>query len=193
MNGFGKFLLFSAGAAVGGFVAWKILEKKYKEIADEKIESVKEVYGKKYGENKENIDENKTNMDADISKTDVENSKKVGAETLTKVVSDLGYTKYSTPDDQKGETVKKCNAYVIPPESFDEEGYKTVSLVYYADKVLAYESGKVIKNPDELIGAGSLLTFGEYEDDSVFVRNDDLKTDYEILLDERTYSSVYKS
>lgn len=192
MNGFGKFLLFSAGAAVGGFVAWKILDKKYKEIADEKIASIKEVYSKKYGENEEICGENKENIDADISKTDVEDKKEVGADTLRKVVDDLGYTSYSTLDDKKGETVKKCNAYVIPPESFDEEGYRTISLVYYADKVLAYESGKVIEKPDEVVGAGSLSTFGDYEDDSVFVRNDDLKVDYEILADERTYSSVYK-
>ena len=34
--------------------------------------------------------------------------------------------------------------------------------------------------------------FGEYEDDSVFVRNDDRKCDYEILMDQRLYSDVIK-
>lgn len=41
------------------------------------------------------------------------------------------------------------------------------------------------------IGFESLGHFGEYEDDSVFVRNDRLKTDYEILLDEENYSDSY--
>lgn len=41
-----------------------------------------------------------------------------------------------------------------------------------------------------LLGIDSLNHFGEYEDDSVFVRNDARKCDYEILLDQRTYSEV---
>ena len=42
----------------------------------------------------------------------------------------------------------------------------------------------------ETIGKDSLTHFGEYEDDSVFVRNDRLKADYEILMDQRTYAEV---
>ena len=44
---------------------------------------------------------------------------------------------------------------------------------------------------DDVVGMESLTHFGEYEDDSVFVRNDRLKCDYEILMDERTYSGSY--
>jgi hypothetical protein len=43
---------------------------------------------------------------------------------------------------------------------------------------------------DDVVGFESLNRFGEYEDDSVFVRNDRLKCDYEILLDRRKYSDV---
>ena len=43
---------------------------------------------------------------------------------------------------------------------------------------------------EELIGKDSLNHFGEYEDDSVFVRNDRLRTDYEILADSRPYGEV---
>ena len=80
--------------------------------------------------------------------------------------------------------------YVIPPEDFgDDPDYKTVSLTYYADKVLTDEDNHVI-NPgriDDLIGEDSLTHFGEYEEDSVFVRNEKRKTDYEILLDMSNY------
>ena len=33
-----SFIAFSVGAAVGSIVAWKLLEKKYKRIADEEID-----------------------------------------------------------------------------------------------------------------------------------------------------------
>lgn len=53
------------------------------------------------------------------------------------------------------------------------------------------EDGFIIKNVEEWVGKGSLDTFGEYEDDSVFVRNEELKMDIEILRDVRNYSDVH--
>ena len=49
------------------------------------------------------------------------------------------------------------------------------------------EDDSPIVDIEYLVGEDSLDHFGEYEDDSVFVRNDDLKTDFEILLDEASY------
>ena len=68
-----------------------------------------------------------------------------------------------------------------------------MSLTYFADKVLTDETDEPIENEEELIGKGSLNHFGEYEDDSVFVRNDREKIDFEILLDTRNYSDFIAS
>ena len=48
----------------------------------------------------------------------------------------------------------------------------------------------IVDNVDDVVGVDSLTHFGEYEEDSVFVRNDLLQTDYEILRDPRKYSDV---
>ena len=78
--------------------------------------------------------------------------------------------------------------YVIAPEEFGEmDGYNTISLTYYADNVLADDIDELVEDVDETVGLDSLNHFGEYEDDSVFVRNDRLRSDYEILRDNRTY------
>ena len=72
--------------------------------------------------------------------------------------------------------------YVIPPEEFGEmEGYVQSSLTYYADRVLTDEDDNVIDDVDGIVGADFYKHFGEYEEDSVFVRNDGKKHDYEIL------------
>ena len=47
-----------------------------------------------------------------------------------------------------------------------------------------------VEDVDDVVGIESLDHFGEWEDDSVFVRNDKYKTYYEILLDERKYSDI---
>ena len=74
------------------------------------------------------------------------------------------------------------------PKSNEE--HEQISLTYYADGVLADENDEVIEDVEDAVGIDSLNHFGEYEDDSVFVRNDARKCDYEILLDQRTYSEV---
>ena len=58
--------------------------------------------------------------------------------------------------------------------------------------MLTDENDEIIEDVEETVGFESLNHFGEYEDDSVFVRNDARKCDYEILLDQRTYSEVAK-
>lgn len=45
----------------------------------------------------------------------------------------------------------------------------------------------------KLLGGDSLEHFGEYEDDSVYVRNDAKKCDYEILLDQRNYQEIFET
>ena len=83
--------------------------------------------------------------------------------------------------------------YVISPDEFGEfEDYERISLSYYADQILADEDDEKVEDVDNVVGLESLIHFGEFEDDSVFVRNDRLKCDYEILLDQRTYSDIIR-
>lgn len=172
-------LAFFAGVAVGVFGSWRVLENKYKRIADEEIESVKETFAKQFKEQEE--------------KEFVEPVS--GVHKLNSMVDLLGYgnnEENNKKEDEK-DMAENADVYVIPPESFGEIGYETESLTYYADKVLVDEIGNVIKDIDNTVGINSLETFGEYEDDSVFVRNDILKKDYEILLDYRTYTDAERS
>ena len=178
---------FIIGAASGATVAWYLLKDKYETLAQEEIDSVKEVFARREQEMKdETVKRNVAEgiKDSDRTKPDL----KEYAEQLKK----NGYTRYSdlTADDE-GVSDKQTKPYVIPPEQFgDDENYDQISLTYYADGVLADENDEVIEDVEDAVGIDSLNHFGEYEDDSVFVRNDARKCDYEILLDQRTYSEV---
>ncbi|MEG1515988.1 MAG: helix-turn-helix domain-containing protein [Clostridia bacterium] len=86
---------------------------------------------------------------------------------------------------------KKTSPYVIPPEEFGmNTGYEEISLTYYVDGTVADDDDNAMSEEDieETIGRESLTHFGEYEADAVFVRNDDMRTDYEVLRDEGRYS-----
>lgn len=177
MSKFSGFVIFTAGIAIGSISTWQYAKRKYEQLAEEEIESVKAAFSRK----KENVF-NKVEQEAKVAAKSMNN--------FAKVMKKEGYTNYS---EKKGVDLKM--PYVIAPDNFGElDDFETVSLTYYSgDDILADEEDEIVENIDELIGSDALNSFGEYEDDSVFVRNEELKCDYEILLDNRKYSEVVKS
>lgn len=183
------FASFLFGTAVGVAVSWKILKTKYEQIAQEEIDSVKEVFSKRNKETAEFLNDAAKTLSEIKEEIDEEPSEK--SEDIidySGMCRDFGYI--SENKEKKGGDYMNDYPYVISPDEFDEIGYNTVSLTYYADGVLTDECNDPIEDVDEIIGEDSLNHFGEYEDDSVFVRNDALRTDYEILRDLRNYYDI---
>ena len=182
-------LAFSLGATVGAAVTWKLLKTKYELIAQEEIDSMREMYE----EQEEEDDEPEQPAIVTPIYTTV-TKEKPNLKDYASMLHDLNYNNYARKNEEKKEESESMDIdrpYVISPEEFDEfNDYETISLVYYADEVLTDEMGDPIDDIDALVGLDSLNHFGEYEDDSVFVRNDKLKCDYEILLDPRNYSDI---
>lgn len=182
----GLFFTFMAGAAVGIAGTWKYFRYKYERIAQEEIDSVKKVFSSRENDSIKSVSAN------------IEESKLSGNEkpSITEYVAKLqknGYVNYSDMKSEVKEEVLTDGSYIIAPEAFMEyDEYDHVSLTYYTDGVLTDENDEIIEDVEELIGADSLDHFGEFEDDSVYVRNDGRKIDYEILKDRRLYSDVIK-
>jgi hypothetical protein len=189
-----SFMMFIFGAAVGSVVTWQYTKKKYEQIAQEEIDSVKETFSKlKEVKNKDNESDENNNV-----RTIVERAKdKPSVVEYAAKLRKQGYINYSNTDslfeEEVDENMINDKPYVISPDEFGElDDYDTISLTYYADQVLVDEDDELVEDIEETVGFESLNAFGEYEDDSVFVRNDRLKCDYEILLDQRKYSDVIK-
>lgn len=169
-------LIFAAGAVIGSAVTWTLVKTKYEQMAQDEAREVRELYLKKL----EGLDESEKE-----TKSDTEDTKSKVEEYADK----LRELKY---EDDEQEGVDDDMPYVISPEEFGElDNYETNSLTLYADGVLTDDTGIVIDNVDEVVGIDSLTHFGEYEDDSVFVRNDRHECDYEILKDINRYSDIH--
>lgn len=185
-----NFAMFLAGATVGAAAAWVYLKKRYEQIAQEEIDSVKAVYSaKKEPVSHDEIQEENQHK-ADIAKLKPD---------LVKYAAKLqeeGYVNYTEHSKKNIEEIKEESMigapYVISPDEFGTfDDYTTISLVYYdGDEVLADEEDEVVEDLADTVGEDFAEHFGEYEDDSVFVRNDRLRCDYEILRDNRSYSDV---
>ena len=193
-NTLSKILIFASGAAIGSVVTWKIITDRYSQIIEEELESIK-------NEILEELEEEDESEDDDIQE-EVESSE-TDKTMYSEIIKKGGYRNYSnrTPakqvapeeEEKEEEEIEDMGRpYVVSPDDFDEhDDYEAVTLVYYSDKVLTDEDDNVIEDVEGMVGEESLNHFGEYEDDSVFVRNDERKTDYEILLDERRFADVF--
>lgn len=179
-------LFFVSGAAIASFITYKIVEKKFKNIADEEIASVKEMYERKL--KKVEFEYSELDKQVKVKTTTLELKPEQKVNPYSSLVNDLGYS--NDKKEEKEEMAVDNNIEVIPPEDFNEYGYKCESLTYYADNVLTFDTDEKITDINKYVGPDALNTFGEYEDDSVFVRNHGLKTDFEILKDNRRYSEV---
>ena len=185
-------IIFCGGVFIGGFLTWDFFKTKYEKIADEEIASVKETF-----EHREPSPDKNYKVEESLKVNDAYINVSPGvAERMIKIIDSNGYRNYSNTaieTDKKGGTadMELKQPYVITPEQYEDNvDYTKVSLTWYNDEVLEDDWGNVL-DPDDVIGSDALKTFGQYEKDSVFVRDDDEQIDYEVLLDTRSYKETY--
>lgn len=192
---FTNVLVFAVGAAIGSAVTYVITKSKYERIIQEEVDAFKKDFVEcmtsmesTTDEESEDDDEERPSIDwdelEDLDEEDEEEEEYDPVEEYTEIVKQ--YT-----NEEGGAMAVAKKPYVISPYDFGEQdGYRQMSLTYYSDGVLEDEDNEIVTDVDDLIGAGSLNTFGDYEEDSVFVRNERLRTDFEILKDYRTYEEA---
>lgn len=168
------FMSFTIGGALGYMAANKLMRDKYEQLVQDEISSVKAAF----------------RMEHPLPIKSEPQKKPTQAERrkYSQLSNNLGYTEKKNPEPLQA-------PYVISPDDYGEaEGYDEVSLTYYADGTVTDDNDRAMSEDEieETIGKDSLTHFGEYEDDSVFVRNDRLKADYEILMDQRTYADILR-
>lgn len=175
---------FAAGGAAGYLAANRMLKERYEQKTQEDIASVKEAFHKELNRYRENHQGS-----ADAQKSDGQRRKVEALKDYQDKVLELEYT----PPTEG--TVKTNGSKVISPEDFgSQEDYDEINLTYYIDGTLTDDADRVMDDAEieDTVGRESLRHFGDYEDDSVHVRNDRLKADYEILKDPRSYGEVLR-
>ena len=165
---------FAIGAVIGSAVSIRFLKNKYINMANEEIESVKEVFRKKQEAVDKSLDE-------------------LNAERIKEYSGELrkhNYAGYSKEQNEGEEGKPAQGPYIISPDDYGEfDDYKTISLTYYSvDKVLADDDDNIVDDVANTVGEDVFERFND--DDYVFVRDDWRKIDYEILCDNRSYSEV---
>lgn len=193
-------LTFVLGTGAGIGIGILFTKNKYEQKADAEINAVRDVYKKYFAVGRtpdENANEaketpvDKTTPDSKPeSHRGVDYSKRYKPQDDETVKKIVGTSSTTVDGMEASREQRKKRIYLISPQSFRESSYECKSLMYYSDGILADEDNNVIHTPSELIGDEALESFGRYEDDCVYVRDDNIEVDYEIILDTRKFEDV---
>lgn len=184
----------AVGAGIGSVATWALMKPYYEKLIDKAIDEVKEVYCRPKvapytGDNQSKpVEPEEDDIPLEQERLDLDYE-----ETLV----DNGYTNYSdikraSKNNTEPEHINET-PYVISPAEFGGlDGYDIRTLKYYTDDdTLTDDDDNIVD--EEIVGSSSLSSFGDYEDDVVYVRNERLKCDFEILKDYGRYTDVLRA
>ena len=200
------------GAAVGIAATSKYFEKKYSDIANEEIESVKSkfydaatrkkniTYKKKTSEN--DI-ENDNDTAEDQSKESIKITNDQSTETAVeyrnrikeyKTVHHMNNIENANDKDNVnvyGVPVKYDEGFpfIIDEDEYGNDSYDTDTLSYYITDDTLADSQNEIANINDLIG-DCLEDESAYDKDVIYVRNPKLGMDFEVELIQNSYQEV---
>lgn len=196
-------MLIFGGAAIGSGVTMLVLNKHYREVAEEEISSVREYYKAQTDRvdtlKKQNMDLLDVLVEQQETKETKPEKETVTKEQLRDLVDNLGYSsgeedqvRYhnsSVEDDDRDPNTP----YTISVAEFmaNDNDYDQITLTYFfADRTLADDSEKAIDDVDEIVGLENLKQFGRDSgnDAIVYIRNERLGSDFEVIRDGRSYS-----
>lgn len=176
-----EILIFAGGVAIGSASCFWALKNHYERIAQEEIDNMRNELQDRLSEapepsKNEEKEEDDISIEMQPETTDISDYK-----VITKPYDYSG----TMNDDMVQAAVITVSDYSDP----DYDNYSKVNLVYYEDSVLAYESnGSIIEEPERILGSEWMTRFGEDVAGTVYVRNFDTQTDYEIEQSSDLYS-----
>lgn len=185
------------GVVAGGFYVEKRLRTKYEKLAEEEIDAMREHFrarlvARESKPDLSGLDQKVTDLGyrpppekAPVEDGDVDVSEDVEAETQNV------WERYAWDFDAEKEKRSPTEPYVIHVDERHEAGYTETTMTYFVgDDVLCDERDKVVNEPDDVVGIENLDRFGHGSNDPniVYIRNDTLGVDVEVVKSERTYA-----
>ncbi len=201
-----NFIIFLSGAAAGTGISYYFLKRFYNRQLEVAVEEIRNDYNERMAALQNQADESDKKMEtqepdnATIDETEYQKPEKNKSGKHTINTTKVNYAAASVKTDEseipeessfiKTKTAPKGRKrYCIAPEEFIElNGYEKVTLTYFEeDETFMNENEEVEFNGMKLIGKSNLAKIGDYPDGTLYVRNEDEGTDYEIIFEDGSY------
>lgn len=193
---------FGFGLGAGGMLLWLRARRKKEKERRKRIEEMQQLAKSRVAEAQKAAERNDEEKGPDISDYIAKNN-------LTELVEENNRKRFERERAEYMELLQKngyspepeveleeppediaSHPYVITPHEFGErQGWDTVEYRYFDDGVLADENGDemTLEEIENTVGKDAVSHFGEYEEDSVYIRNERHRCDYAIYLYEEDY------
>lgn len=185
-------LIFAAGAIAGTVAGIGMSKRHFEAIAAQEINEVRDYYRKA---NKELADQ-LVDKTSDIKEEQAEEPEKIEVNKEEKkeydnIIKHGNYITTEEINDEEELFSEDDEPYIIDPSEFGNNGhYATQTCTYFADGVLVDDVDEVIEEPETLVGNFHVDIFRDFDATSVYVRNDWMKMDFEILRDDWFWSDL---
>lgn len=185
-------IAFVAGAVVGYFTADYLLKDKYEKRFQQEVSSTIKAF--KNNKNEEYKKDDEVNfkdeklkaISDDIVVADIkEYAKNIGKHDYSEVNNN------KPSEESKDDGIDHTKPYIITEEEVDAYmNYSITQWNYYADGVLTDENNDIVENVSTTIGKEAFEYLKNTSESAIYVRNDFLELDYEILKNEMTYAEL---
>lgn len=195
-------LYFVGGVAVGAVTTYFSLRtyfrNKMEEELDIEINDYKNYIDSKYDDKiSEKICEDKESKEIisnDIEETVIEETKNIDRvekpdinvePDYEEIIEKLNYNQFST----KTKGSKKKKPYLISVSEYEEGRYDKVSLSYFDEDDILFNNNtnEVVDDPGNTVGHSNLESLASEEMEEIYVRNDILGVDYNVILELGSY------
>lgn len=182
---------FILGAGMGSIATYYILkerlESRFSEEADEKIDSIK----RRYKEKEEKLKTDKPDILEVAEKVGVKDQYDQVKDQVKEIkkyneaVENLGYSN----DEKK---LKNYDISIITMDQFDDEAtdFEKIPLTFYKEDATLADEEDTALNAILHIGQAGLEEASDTTDDVIYVRNFKTHRDYEISIEDGSYSEI---
>lgn len=200
-------IIFITGGAIGAVVTYKIVSQKDYDKKEQEIAEIRSFYNNEFkaqilklkeaenAKNEAKIDENSEKI-AENEPKYVENVKNIVKKHIEPVISNMrnsenGFENVMNEPEPK-KKISADKSIISSTEFVDDEDYEKVTLYYFEDDDLFTDTDYNIRdNGIDIVGRENLDQVGLYEDDVLYVRNDSLYTDFEVIFQHNAYGEMF--
>lgn len=209
-------IIFVAGAVTGALATEIYLGKRYRQSIEDEIERMHIANGEfvihERALSTEEVQDIISNLDEETIKN-LEQS--VKDDELPEDIFDdaedafFDYTQFDDKDDDyilddDGSSLDRMyeyempidheKPYLIPEEEFGDVAYQQYYYIMYADGVVADDMDREVRDVEGMFGVENLSHFGDKylyptQNDLLYIRDDQMKWEYEIALDTRKFDT----
>lgn len=193
-----ELLYFAGGVAIGAAISYLYCKRVYDAQIKEDRDSIKESFENLYKNHGEYIHhEEDTQEEPTQDETPAQVAAKFARhkDSISKYLNktqELGYSGTSEVSDEDLQKAKEQfkPPYIISEEDFGEDDRQCIGVFYYSDGILAEDNDDVIEDIANTVGQSALDYLNNSDEFNVYVRNERLGVDYEVMYDVRKYADI---